>query len=157
MHSLTDSQRSPRIPIVRAFKPDIWGIYTAKVAYILFLKSFCNNLCIFLIVFDIGFALCHTFYGKGSSSTFLDDIGYAIELGSLAAVPHSIQGHFLTIGSSKFQVFRNDGVATSGSGKTCCFGKGAEFNGTLSAPSIAKMLLGRVSSVMKHHKQNHRV
>ncbi len=76
----------------------------------------------FLIVGDVFTALCHAFL-REDCGALLDDVGGAVEFGGLSAVPHSVQGHLLTVGRGEHQLTGNYAVAAAGSGEACGLGQ----------------------------------
>ena len=56
-------------------------------------------------------------YLESVRCAMLDDIGCGIVFGALAAVPHSVQRHFGTVGSGKYQLLGNYSVAAACTGE----------------------------------------
>lgn len=120
----------PGLHTLRTLEPDVGRVNAAEEADAKFCHGISNDFGISLIIVNIFLAFLDAFLGEDNFGTFLHYIGGAVEFGALTAVPHSVQGHFLTIGSFEGQFLRNNGVTTTGSGKSCGFGQRTEFNGT---------------------------
>lgn len=122
----------PGFHTLRTLEPDVRRVDAAEEADAKFCHGISNDFGISFIIVNIFLAFFDAFLGEDNLSTLLYNIGGAVEFGALTAVPHSVQGHFLTIGSFEGQFLRNNRVTAAGSGKSCSLGHRAEFDGRIS-------------------------
>ena len=84
---------APGIHAVRALEPDVRGIDTAEETDAQFGQRVCDRLCIFPVTVNVLLAFPDSLLGEHQFCTLLYNIGGSVELRTLAAVPHGIQGH----------------------------------------------------------------
>ena len=117
--------------VVWGFQPDVRGVDAAEGGDACRGKAFPDDAGVFHVVADHFPDLGLAFRGENRLCTTLDDVGGAVELGGVAAVPQGIQCLPGAVSSFAGNGLGQDDVAAAGAGEACCLGEGAELNGTV--------------------------
>ena len=107
------SKEFPRAYLARRLHPQVGGVLSAENFESCTFQRFFHDASVSHIILYDGFHLLFAFGGIDRFGTTLGDIGCAVELGALAAVPHPVQRNALSFQRGGCEFFRYDGVSAT--------------------------------------------
>lgn len=117
----------PRVYLTRCLHPQVGGVLSAENFESCTFQRFFHDAGVSHIILYDGFHLLFALGGIDRFGTTLGDIGCAVELGALAAVPHPVQRNALSFQRGGCEFFRYDGVSATHPGESGRLRETAKF------------------------------